>query len=126
MSKCIKKPLEHKLTCNSFPEPLLKKYGWDSCVSCSLSRSVPNRLRKYDSRRSNRSHDGNLINVKIFCDSSSESHKTTADMVGAEKENSTPCNPVAPLAVTPRCQRIGRDYQKQSQKWWTEHKDYVN
>lgn len=127
MPKSPKKSLVRTLTCNSLSEPLLKKYGWDSCMSCSLSRAVPDRLRKYDSRRCNRFRDGKPIKVKI-CSAINESRSPIiADLVEGEKENlSTPHPSAAPLAYTPSNQRIGRDYQKQSTKWWTEHREFVN
>jgi hypothetical protein len=88
---------------------------------------VPDHLRKYDSRRCNLSHDGNLIKVKICCASNESRSPIIANYVEGEKENlSTPHPSAAPLAVTPSSQRIGRDYQKQSTKWWTEHREFVN
>lgn len=68
-----------------------------------------------------------MIKVNICCDSNESRCNSTADDSEAEKENfNTPNARVAPLAVTQSDQRVGRDYQKQSKKWWTEHKDFVN
>ena len=72
MSKRPLSPLEieGKFCCSAFPEPLLKKFGWDSCVNCSIERLQPDGSRKIDNRRCFRSHGGaskGLIKIKVLC-----------------------------------------------------------
>jgi hypothetical protein len=114
-----------KLTCGDFPESFLKKYGWDSCISCSLDRVVPDRLRKHDLRRCCRSRDNNLIKVKIHCDSKESLPHGAAITPECDKENDPNGSGDAAVAVSHDSQHVSRDYKKQSKKWWNEHNEFI-
>jgi hypothetical protein len=84
---------EGKFCCSAFPEPLLKKYGWDSCHNCSIERLQPD--QKVDNRRCMRSHGGVskcLIRINGHCgdDSVNGSNKENSgtSINGSNKENS--------------------------------------
>ncbi len=68
--------LEGKFSCSTFPEPLLNKFGWESCDNCSIQRRLqPNGSRKADNRSCMRSHGGGrkgLIRIKVCCGDTEE------------------------------------------------------
>jgi len=123
MSKRPLSPLEieGKFCCSAFPEPLLKKFGWDSCVNCSIERLQPDGSRKIDNRRCFRSHGGaskGLIKIKVKCNQEANHHTvcgTINDGV-SNKENSTVV--AIPHTVTPS---IGCNRKSiTSERWWND------
>ncbi len=73
--------LEGKFSCSTFPEPLLNKFGWESCDNCSIQRRLqPNGSRKADNWSCMRSHGGgrSLIKIKICCGENEESTQEVA------------------------------------------------
>jgi hypothetical protein len=113
--------IEGKFCCSAFPEPLLKKFGWDSCVNCSIERLQPDGSRKIDNRRCFRSHGGaskGLIKIKVKCNQEANHHTvcgTINDGV-SNKENSTVV--AIPHTVTPS---IGCNRKSiTSERWWND------
>jgi hypothetical protein len=118
--------LEGKFSCSTFPEPLLNKFGWESCDNCSIQRRLqPNGSRKADNRSCMRSHGGGrkgLIRIKVCCGDTEEiNQEAMVDCVSInqsyiDKENSQV--EIPHQRVTPSS--AGSNRKSISEKWWSD------
>jgi hypothetical protein len=120
--------LEGKFSCSTFPEPLLNKFGWDSCDNCSIQRRLqPNGSRKVDNRRCICSHGGgrSLIMIKICCGENEESTQEAAmqairvsSVINQSDEYKENIHEEIPhRRVTPSA---GCNRKSISEKWWSD------